>query len=161
MNQVNTLQMLKSYHHHGFNLIPLKPRSKIPLVKWKDYRPANEDYLRFLTQGAARQGGGDPHEQLRKYYSPFFAVLAPDHPVLETASKVKRKIDDALAIRCAEMKDLDGYTYKEIGEKFGWPIQQNKHGKATRCSTARRYVRHGRRLRSSFGLRYFDLGMRL
>jgi len=64
MNQVNTLQMLKSYHHHGFNLIPLKPRSKIPLAKWKDYRPANEDYLRFLTQGAARQGGGDPHEQL-------------------------------------------------------------------------------------------------
>jgi len=42
--------MLKSYHQRGFNLIPLKSRAKIPLVKWKEYRLSNEDLLRFTSQ---------------------------------------------------------------------------------------------------------------
>jgi len=51
MDKVSALQMLKSYHQRGFNLIPLKPRAKTPLVKWKKYRLSNEDLLRFLNQG--------------------------------------------------------------------------------------------------------------
>ena len=90
----------------------------------------------------------NPYEQLRKYYSPFIMVLAPDHPILEMTSKIKRKIDDARAVRCAEMKDIEGYTYIRIGEIFDWAIQKNEHGTPNRCSTARRYVCRGRKLRS-------------
>jgi hypothetical protein len=50
MNRVSTLQMLTSYHHHGLSLVPLKPKSKIPLVKWKEYQLTNDDLLRFITQ---------------------------------------------------------------------------------------------------------------
>ena len=89
----------------------------------------------------------NPYEQLRKYYSPFFMVLARDHAILGITSKIKRKIDDALAVRCAEMKDIDGYTEPQIGAKFGWALQEDSYLKLTRCSTARRYVRRGRKLR--------------
>ncbi len=61
MDRVGTLQMLKSYHQRGFSLIPLKPRAKIPLVKWKEYRLSNEDLLRFTsldTNWAIRCDGG-------------------------------------------------------------------------------------------------------
>ncbi len=88
-----------------------------------------------------------PYEQLRKYYSPLIMVLALDHPILKMTSKIKRKIDDARAIQCAELKDIDGYTYMRIGEKFGWALQENAQGIPDRCSTARRYVRRGRKLR--------------
>ena len=50
MDKVSALQLLKSYHQRGFNLIPLKSRDKIPLVKWKDYRLSNEDLLKFIDQ---------------------------------------------------------------------------------------------------------------
>ena len=52
MNNVDRLRLLKSYAHRGFRLVLLKPRSKIPLVKWKDYQLSNEDFLCFLSQGA-------------------------------------------------------------------------------------------------------------
>jgi hypothetical protein len=42
--------MLTSYNHHGLSLVPLKPKSKIPLVKWKEYQLTNDDLLRFITQ---------------------------------------------------------------------------------------------------------------
>lgn len=42
--------MLKSYHQQGLILILLRPRSRIPLVKWKDNRLSNDDFLKFLTQ---------------------------------------------------------------------------------------------------------------
>ncbi len=50
MDKVGTLQLLNSYHQRGFNLIPMKPRAKIPLVKWKEYRLSNEDLFRFTSQ---------------------------------------------------------------------------------------------------------------
>jgi len=50
MNRVSSLQLLKSYRERGFSLVPLKPRFKIPLVKWKEYQLANDDLLRFLAQ---------------------------------------------------------------------------------------------------------------
>ncbi|MCK4789105.1 MAG: hypothetical protein KAV87_35515 [Desulfobacteraceae bacterium] len=89
----------------------------------------------------------NPYEQLLKYYSPFFMVLAPDHAILGITSKIKRKIDDALAVLCAEMKDVEGYTYLQIGEKFGWALQEGSQENLLRCSTAQRYVRRGRKLR--------------
>jgi len=51
MTRSNHLQILKKYHRLGFNLVPLKPRSKVPLVRWKGYQLRNKDFLRFLGQG--------------------------------------------------------------------------------------------------------------
>ncbi len=52
MNRVDALQMLRQYCHDGFSLVPLKPRSKTPLVRWKDYQLTDEDLLTFVSQGA-------------------------------------------------------------------------------------------------------------
>jgi len=52
MDKVSILRQLMSYHQKGFNLIPLKPRDKIPLVKWKEYRLSNQDLLKFIDQSA-------------------------------------------------------------------------------------------------------------
>ena len=35
MNTIDHTQLLKSYQHRGFRLVLLKPRSKVPLVKWR------------------------------------------------------------------------------------------------------------------------------
>ena len=50
MDKVSTLRQLKSFHQRGFNLIPLKPRNKKPLVKWKEYKLSNEDLLKFIDR---------------------------------------------------------------------------------------------------------------
>lgn len=113
------------------------------MLRWESH---HGEYT-FISGQDVSTKTNKPQEQLRKYYSPFFMVLAPDHAILRITSKVKRKIDDALAVRCAEMKDIEGYTYKRIGEKFGWALQEDSYLKLTRCSTARRYVRRGRQLR--------------
>jgi len=89
---------------------------------------------------------GSTNEYIRRIHSPGFIMLAPDHPIYKIGVKVKRRIDEELALTCARLKDK-GYTYKEIGEKYGWPLQEDSNGKLTRCSTARRYVRRGRELR--------------
>ncbi len=50
MDKVSTLRQLKSFHQRGFNLIPLKPRNKKPLVKRKEYKLSNEDLLKFIDR---------------------------------------------------------------------------------------------------------------
>ena len=47
---MNGTDCLQSCRQRGFSLIPLKPRSKVPLVKWKNYQLSEEDFLRFLGQ---------------------------------------------------------------------------------------------------------------
>jgi len=52
MEKVDCLRLLKWYHNHGLNLVPVKPRAKVPMVKWKDYQLSTQDFLHFLAQGA-------------------------------------------------------------------------------------------------------------
>ena len=87
-----------------------------------------------------------PVKTIRKCYSLFFIILSPDHPIWGIAYTAKREIDNSLAVRCAQMKYFEKYTYKEIGEEFGWPLQRNEYGKLNRCSKAQRYVRRGREI---------------
>ncbi len=82
-------------------------------------------------------------ERIRTIYSPCFIMLPPDHPLLQIGSMMKREVNDELALSCAQMKE-EGYTYKQIGEKFGWALHEDSYGNLTRCSTARRYVQRGR-----------------
>ncbi|MCX8125849.1 MAG: bifunctional DNA primase/polymerase, partial [Dehalococcoidia bacterium] len=51
MNHMQALQLLRTYQEKGLSLIPLKPRTKTPLVKWKEYRLTDEDFLKYLSQG--------------------------------------------------------------------------------------------------------------
>lgn len=51
-------------------------------------------------------------------------------------------------IEAARLKDEEGWTYKQIGEYFGWPMQPDAYGTPRRCRTAEEQVRRGRRLRS-------------
>ena len=50
MNKTDRLLLLKRHREFRFSLIPLKPRSKIPFVKWKEYRLNNKDFLSFLAR---------------------------------------------------------------------------------------------------------------
>lgn len=122
------------------DLIGIRERP-LPPALW------NEGDVEFALEWESHYAG-NPCESLRKYYSPFFMMLAPGHPILEIGRKGKRGIDDALAIRCAEMKDIEGKTYAQIAKRFGWALQEDSYGKPTRSVTARRYVRRGRKLRS-------------
>ncbi len=47
MKQVDTLHTLRFYRKWGLSLVPLKPRSKISLVRWKEYQLSDEDSLKF------------------------------------------------------------------------------------------------------------------
>ncbi len=51
MNRTQALQLLRSYREKGFSLIPLKSRSKKPLVKWKSYQLSDEDLRTFIDRG--------------------------------------------------------------------------------------------------------------
>jgi len=54
--------------------------------------------------------------------------------------------EDALAQECVILKNVEGLTYKEIGEKFGLALQEDSYGNLSQCSKARRLVRRGREL---------------
>jgi len=88
-------------------------------------------------------------EAFRKIYAPYLMMLRREHPLRYVASKVKRCVDSDRAIACAKMKE--SMTHRQIGEKFGWAIQKDAHGKRNCCSTSRRYVLLGRRLLSTSG----------
>ena len=53
MNEVSPLSTLKSYYQRGFNLIPLKPRFKMPLIKWKEYQLTAQDFTSYLSHDSS------------------------------------------------------------------------------------------------------------
>jgi hypothetical protein len=59
-------------------------------------------------------------------------------------------IDKDIAIECARLKDDLGWTYKEIGKHFDWPLQYDSYDNLSQCSTAQRYVKRGRELRKQY-----------
>jgi hypothetical protein len=136
------------YAHDFLRIRPIRLCPDLMGMRERPLPPAlwNKDDVEFALQWESHLVD-NPYEGLRKYYSPFFLVLPLDHAIVEIATKGKRRIDDALAIQCAEMKDIEGKTYAQIAERFGWARQEDSYGKPTRSSTARRYVRRGRKLR--------------
>ena len=54
-------------------------------------------------------------------------------------------IPDVVCLQCAKLRE-EGWTYKKIGEKFDFPIQQNAYGKPARCRTAEEAVKRGKEL---------------
>ena len=54
MNNADLLRLLKSNQDLGLQLVPLRPPSKIPLVKWKNYRLTDTDIFRFLARHSNR-----------------------------------------------------------------------------------------------------------
>jgi hypothetical protein len=86
-------------------------------------------------------------KEIRKFYMSRFMLLNQEHPLRQIASKMKRYVNSDIAVACAKMNE--SMTYPQIGDKFGWAIQKDAHGKRNRCSTARRYVLLGRKLISA------------
>jgi hypothetical protein len=68
------------------------------------------------------------------------------HPVCQYLKGGRPKIDEGIAKECAKLKDVKGWTYKEIGQHFDWNLQRDTYGNLNQCSTAKRYVKWGREL---------------
>ena len=68
------------------------------------------------------------------------------HPVCQWLKGGRPKADESLAIECARLKDVEHWTYKEIGQHFGWSLQSDSYGNLNQCSSAKRYVKWGRAL---------------
>jgi hypothetical protein len=86
-------------------------------------------------------------KEVRKFYMSRFILLNQEHPLRQIASKMKRYVNSDIAVACAKMKE--SMTYPQLGDRFGWAIQKDAHGKSNRCSTAHRYVLLGRKLISA------------
>ena len=72
------------------------------------------------------------------------------HSISERLKGGRPPMDDDLAVECARLKDDEEWRYKDIGFRFGWPLQMNDYGNLSQCSTARRYVKRGRELRKEY-----------
>ena len=70
-----------------------------------------------------------------------------DHPLCKWLKGGRPPADEGLALECVALKDDLKWTYKQIGEKFNWPLQMDSYGRLNQCSTARYYVKWGRELR--------------
>lgn len=64
-----------------------------------------------------------------------------------------RKDNFLLALECARLKDEERQSYADIGRRFGWKLQYDDYRqRLNQCSTARHYVRGGRKLRQLLGI---------
>ena len=64
-----------------------------------------------------------------------------------------RRSNFPLALECARLKDDERQSYADIGSRFGWKLQYDDyHQRLNQCSTARHYVREGRKLRQLLGI---------
>lgn len=58
-----------------------------------------------------------------------------------------------IALECARLKDDERQSYADIGRRFGWKLQYDDYRqRLNQCSTARHYVREGRKLRQLLGI---------
>jgi hypothetical protein len=121
-------------------------------VVWYEGEDVNDPWLRVeiniharfatreLLDYAARLAYGD----INSYQWSHGLV---EHPVCQWLKGGRPPIDRDKAIECARLKDDLGWKYKEIGERFGWPLQSDTWGNLNQCSTARYYVKRGREFR--------------
>jgi hypothetical protein len=73
-----------------------------------------------------------------------------EHPVCQWLKGGRPPADESLALECVHLKDDLGWTYKQIGEHFGWSLQYDSYSNLSQCSTARRYAKWGRELRKKY-----------
>ncbi len=72
------------------------------------------------------------------------------HPLSQWLKGGRPPADESLALECVHLKDDLGWTHKEIGVHYDWPLQRDSYGNLSQCSTARRYVKWGRELREQY-----------
>ena len=94
---------------------------------------------------------------LQRYYETAYQprVTGKIPGILEKLIKQTRKggrprwgaVQDEKALECARLKDEEGLTVKEIAIQFNFPLQKDSHLNLSQSSTARRYVKRGRKLR--------------
>jgi hypothetical protein len=123
-------------------------------VVWYEGEDVNDPWLRveiniharFATRGlldyAARLAYGD----INSYH---WSHGLEEHPVCQWLKGGRPFVDEERALECARLKDEEHWTEKDIGEKFGWALQQDYYGKYTQCRTARRNIRKGSILKNT------------
>lgn len=139
-----------------YPFLRVAPTRLFPDFESMQYRPMppaiwNEADVDWVLSWESHQcSPGLGYQRIRDCYGPFFMVLPHEHPLLAIARGIKRGMDDDTAVEAAIMKE-EGATYLQIGERYGWSIQENEYERPSRCQTARRYVKRGRSLGETHG----------
>jgi hypothetical protein len=133
MNRTQTLQLLRSYQEKGLSLIPLKRRSKRPLVKWKTYQLTNEDLLKYLSQGVNWAIRCDEHFHALDFDSPdtYRKFIQEKDDVLKGAPVVRTGRGYHIWFKPKEPVksfDMDGIEVKGLKRLVVVPPSIHPHG---------------------------------
>ena len=94
---------------------------------------------------------------LQKYYEKVYRprVLGNVPVVLEKLAQKSKggrpqlgPAQREIALECARLKDDELFSYPKIAKLFKFPMEEDSYGKRTQSSTAKRYVKLGRELRT-------------
>ena len=101
-------------------------------------------HARFATRELFNYAARYAYESVKSH---LWSEKVQTHPVCQWLKGGRPPTDESLALEYVHLKDDLGWTYKQIGKHFGWPLQRDSYGKYNQCSTARYYVKWGRELR--------------
>jgi len=100
-------------------------------------------HARFATKKLMDYAAKHAYETIESY---CWSENIQPHPVCQWLKGGRPLADEDLALECVHLKDNLGWTYKEIGLHYKWPLQRDSYGNPNQCSTAQRYVKWGREL---------------
>ena len=104
-------------------------------------------HARFATKELFNYAARYAYESVKSH---LWSQNVQPHPLCKWLKGGRPPADESLALECAHLKDDLGWTYKEIGLHFGWPLQRDSYGNLNQCSTARYYVKWGRELKKKY-----------
>lgn len=104
-------------------------------------------HARFATQELMNYATKYAYETVKGH---LWRNIIQPHPVCQWLKGGRPPADESLALECVKLKDDEGLTYKEIGTRHKWPLQRDSYGNMSQCSSARRYVKWGRKLREKY-----------
>jgi hypothetical protein len=100
---------------------------------------------RFVTRELFNDAAEFAYEAVQSHLSD--RKVKP-HPVCTRLKGGRPPVDPDIAVECARLRDDEGWTYKQIGVKFGWSLEPDSYGNLSQCNTARYYVKLGKTLRN-------------
>jgi len=124
-------------------------------VVWYEDEDTHDPWLRVEIRIHARFATKELFNYATRYaYDSVKSYLereqAKEHPVCQWLKGGRPHADEGVALECVRLKDDEKLTHKEIGQHFGWALQKDSYGNLNQCSTSRRYVKLGRRLRKEY-----------
>ncbi len=138
---------------HGGKSLPELPCSH--RVVWDEGEDVNDPWLRveirlhgrFATRELFDYAAWQAYEDVKISLG---RMGLEEHPVCRWLKGGRPPADESIALECVHLKDDLGWTHKQIGEHFGWPLQYDSYRNLSQCSTSRYYVKWGRELREKY-----------